>query len=136
MRVVHIRGLVFSGCHGCTAKEKGTERRFLVGIRIEAAVPSVLSTDRPSDTADWDPMRDIARQVITGEPKNTVEWLAAEVARRILLSSRRVVRATVTVEKPEEWEDRNGIPGATVTIRCSWYRRVGLWIATLRTGRC
>lgn len=134
MQVIHIRGLVFNGRHGCTAEEKGIERRFVVDIRVEAAVSKVLHTDRPGHTADWDPMRDIAQEVITGEPKNTVEWLAAEVARRIMTSSRRVIGATVTVEKPEEWEDANGIPGATVALRRSWYHLLWLWVTSLRSG--
>lgn len=112
-----IRGLVFNGCHGCTAEEKGRVRRFLVDIAIEADVQPVLWSDKPRDTVDWDPVKAIAQQVITGEPKNTVEWLAGQVAIRILRQDRRVTAVTVTVCKPEEWEDGNGVPGASVRLQ-------------------
>ncbi len=119
MYTINLEDMVFIGCHGCTLAEKGRQREFRVTVILEMDLLKVIQTDRPEDTTDWTPVRSIVERVITGTPRNTVETLAGRIAYIALREHPKLDAVTVTVSKPDEWDDKNGVPSATVGFtRC------------------
>ncbi len=119
MTTINLEDMVFTGCHGCTLAEKGRQREFGVSMVLEMDLLPVIQSDRPADTTDWTPVRDIAEKVITGTPRNTVETLAGRIVYYTLQQFPKLDAVTVVVTKPDEWDDKNGVPGTTVRFtRC------------------
>lgn len=62
-------------------------------------LPLETDTDNLGDTVSYGDIADEVEAVITGEPRDLIETVAGEIARRCLVHDR-VRRATVTVHKP------------------------------------
>ncbi|MBP9771372.1 MAG: dihydroneopterin aldolase [Candidatus Pacebacteria bacterium] len=107
---VFIEGLVLSGIHGVTAKERDRRQPFQVDITATVAFESA---DDVLATADYRRMKEVAERVVLTESHQLVETIAERIARGVL-EDVHVSEVTVTVRKMTIWN--NGIPGVSFTL--------------------
>jgi dihydroneopterin aldolase len=112
MDVIRIDGIRAFGRHGANPGEREAAQPFDVTAVIELDLQAAERSDDLKDTLDYDIARSAISQIVASTSFRLIERLAGEILRAIF-NDRRVVRAEVTVAKPEILE------GATpsVTLR-------------------
>ncbi len=114
MDYVHIDNLFFSGKHGVYVRERRVEQEFLISIRLELDTNAAGKSDKLADTVDYQRIKSVISDVITGESCYLIEKLAEDIAAQIL-EDPRIKSVDVTIKKPAVWD--NGTPGVTVSRR-------------------
>ena len=95
--IVRISGLRARGYHGVLESERRDGQVFVADVAID--VPDVTS-DALADTVDYATLSQRLVEVLTGEPVDLIETLAARLA-DACLEDERVRSVEVTVHKPE-----------------------------------
>lgn len=103
-----LKGLEFSGVHGCDPGERLVPQPFRVDIEMSVDISRAVQTDRLGDTYDYVHAREVARSVIEDESHALIETIVSEIVRRIRLDPK--VRS-VTVELTKLHFSRNGVSG-------------------------
>ena len=94
-----LSGLRFFGYHGALPEERARGQEFLVDVEVETARAAAGRSDALEDTVDYRALYEAARAVATGGPRQLLEAVAEEIARRVL-AMERVYAVTVRVRKP------------------------------------
>lgn len=94
-----LRGLRATGFHGVFEHERRDGQEFVVDVELETDLAPAATTDELADTVDYGALADALVAVVSGEPVNLIETLAARLA-AVCLADVRVYGATVTVHKP------------------------------------
>lgn len=94
---IKITGLRAQGFHGVHDFERQTGQPFVVDLAVELDLPEV---DDIAETVNYGELASAAVAIISGEPVNLIETLAARIADQVL-SDRRVRQVRVTVHKPQ-----------------------------------
>lgn len=97
---VALRGLRARGHHGVLDAERRDGQEFVVDAVLELDTRPAAAGDALADTVDYAALADALVAVVTGEPVNLIETLAARLA-QVCLADARVGAATVTVHKPQ-----------------------------------
>lgn len=97
---IELRGLRARGCHGVFAFERAQGQDFLVDAVLELDLAPAAASDEVTDTVHYGELADRLVAVVTGDPVNLIETLAARLA-DVCLEDPRVAAATVTVHKPQ-----------------------------------
>jgi dihydroneopterin aldolase len=97
---IELRGLRARGFHGVFDFERAQGQDFLVDAVLELDVAPAAASDDVADTVHYGELAERLVGVVTGEPVNLIETLAARLA-AVCLEDRRVGAATVTVHKPQ-----------------------------------
>jgi 7,8-dihydroneopterin aldolase/epimerase/oxygenase len=113
--VIQLTGLKARGHHGVHDFERAEGQDFLVDVVLEVDLRAAAASDDVRDTVHYGELADALVAVLTGEPVNLIETLAARLA-EVCLSDRRVGAATVTVHKPQA-PIRHTFADVAVTIR-------------------
>jgi dihydroneopterin aldolase len=95
-----LTGLRARGRHGVYDFEREQGQDFLVDVVLEIDLGKAAATDDVADTVHYGELAEGLVAVITGEPVNLIETLAARLA-EVCLSDPRVSAAEVTVHKPQ-----------------------------------
>jgi dihydroneopterin aldolase len=110
-----LTGLTARGHHGVYDFERADGQDFVVDATLELDLAAAATSDDVRDTVHYGELAGRLVAVVTGEPVNLIETLAARLTDECLADTR-VRSATVTVHKP-----RAPIPHAfqdvAVTIR-------------------
>jgi 7,8-dihydroneopterin aldolase/epimerase/oxygenase len=96
---IALTGLRARGRHGVYDFERVRGQEFAVDVVLEVDLAKAAATDDVADTVHYGELAERLVAVITGEPVNLIETLAARLAVVCLLDAR-VHAATVTVHKP------------------------------------
>ena len=107
LRVVFVRGLELRALLGVHPHEKAAPQRVVVGVELavrDEAAPSGVGEDDLRRTVDYAAVVRAARAIVAGGHTLLVETLAERLA-LAALADPRVVRARVTVEKPDAFEE-------------------------------
>lgn len=113
MDLITIKDMRFLVCHGVNPPEKITPQRFAVSVEAWLDLPE---NDEVTDTVNWSDIRKLVSAVMEGETCNLVETLAQRIAEAILRIEL-IHRVRVTVQKPDAWSNKNGVPGIVIE-RC------------------
>jgi dihydroneopterin aldolase len=97
---IELRGLRARGFHGVFDFERAQGQDFLVDAVLELDLRPAAASDQVTDTVHYGELAERLVGVVTGEPVNLVETLAARLA-AVCLEDSRVRAATVTVHKPQ-----------------------------------
>jgi dihydroneopterin aldolase len=97
--VIYVRGLELFGPHGCSKAERELGVRMSASVSVEVR-QDAGRTDAIADTVDYAALAQVAVDTIQGPPRKTLEYLAEEIARRVLERWPQVSRVTVELEKP------------------------------------
>lgn len=96
-----LEGMSFRGRHGVRAAERERSQEFKVDIEVDCDLSQAGTTDRVEDTVDYRQVRAIAKEVIEGKSHKLLEFLAAQMAERVL-QLERVGGVTVRIAKKPE----------------------------------
>lgn len=96
---ITLRGLRVHGHHGVLPAEREHGQEFLIDVDLEVDTRSASSTDDLTETVDYAALSDRVAAVVSGEPVNLIETLAARVA-EVCLVDGHVRAVTVEVHKP------------------------------------
>jgi 7,8-dihydroneopterin aldolase/epimerase/oxygenase len=97
---IELRGLRARGFHGVLDFERAQGQDFLVDAVLELDLAPAAASDAVTDTVHYGELAERLVGVVTGEPVNLIEALAARLV-EVCLEDTRVVAATVTVHKPQ-----------------------------------
>jgi 7,8-dihydroneopterin aldolase/epimerase/oxygenase len=97
---IELRGLRARGSHGVLAFERAQGQDFLVDAVLELDLGPAAASDEVADTVHYGELAERLVTVVTGEPVNLIETLAARLV-AVCLEDPRVGAATVTVHKPQ-----------------------------------
>lgn len=106
MHTVFVDGLEFHAYHGVAPEERTVGHRFRVDIRVDVE-GNAPTSDRIAGTADYSLLARAASDVIMGDSRLTVEFLASAIGRAILDRVSNAVNASVRVAKvhpPMTWD--------------------------------
>ena len=107
LRVVFVRGLELRALLGVHPHEKAAPQRVVVGVELavrDEAAPSGVGEDDLRRTVDYSAVVRAARAIVAEGHTLLVETLAERLA-LAALADLRVVRALVTVEKPDAFAE-------------------------------
>jgi dihydroneopterin aldolase len=85
MNMIEVHGISFIGKHGCYPEERQSGRSFEVDIVVWFDMQKAASTDRLTDTIDYNRICETVFNVGTQESFHLIERLAYEIAAKILL---------------------------------------------------
>lgn len=97
---IELRGLRAHGFHGVLAFERAQGQDFVVDAVLELDLAPAARSDDVADTVHYGELAGRLVGVMTGEPVNLIETLAARLA-GVCLVDARVRAVTVTVHKPQ-----------------------------------
>lgn len=112
MDYLHIDSLTVDATHGHYEHEWSREQRFDVALKVGFVSKASGESDALRDTIDYDDLKRIVLETLSGKRRYLVEKIAEEIAQRILLDER-AKEATVSIRKLEAWD--NGVPGVIIT---------------------
>ncbi|GAA1034134.1 dihydroneopterin aldolase [Virgisporangium ochraceum] len=95
-----LTGLTARGNHGVYDFERAEGQDFVVDAMLELDLAPAATSDDVVDTVHYGELADRLVAVVTGEPVNLIETLAARLVAECL-ADERVRAATVTVHKPQ-----------------------------------
>jgi dihydroneopterin aldolase len=97
---ITLTGLRVRGFHGVFDHERRDGQDFVVDAELELSTEAAAASDDLADTVDYGDLATRLAAVISGEPVNLLEKLAALLADECLADPL-VEAATVTVHKPQ-----------------------------------
>ncbi|MFL6161567.1 MAG: dihydroneopterin aldolase [Jatrophihabitantaceae bacterium] len=95
-----LTGLRVHGRHGVFDFERVNGQDFVVDVALTLDTSTAAVSDELSDTIHYGELAEALAAVVSGEPVNLLETLAARLADQCL-ADERVAAATVTVHKPQ-----------------------------------
>ena len=98
--VIALTGLRVRGYHGVFDFERRDGQEFVVDVALSLDTNPAAASDEIADTVHYGELASALSKVISGEPVNLLETLAARLA-DVCLADARVHSATVTVHKPQ-----------------------------------
>jgi 7,8-dihydroneopterin aldolase/epimerase/oxygenase len=119
LRVVFVRGLEFRALLGVHPHEKAAPQRVVVGVELavrDEAAPSGVGEDDLRRAVDYSKVVAAARSIVAGGHTLLVETLAEKIA-LAALADPRVLRARVSVEKPDAFPDAAGVGVSVERVR-------------------
>jgi dihydroneopterin aldolase len=97
---IALTGLRVRGRHGVFEHERRDGQEFVVDAVLEVSTSMAAASDELKDTVDYGDLAQRLAAVVSGEPVNLLESLAARLV-DVCLADARVDAATVTVHKPQ-----------------------------------
>ena len=97
---IRLNNCAFFARHGVHDEEERLGQRFYVDALLEVEAGDALETDNIDATVDYGQAFGIIEQIVTGRRRFLIEALALDAARALCDRFRQVVRAEVTVRKP------------------------------------
>jgi dihydroneopterin aldolase len=107
LRLVFVRGLTLQARLGIYPHEKAAPQRVIIGVELaveDEAAPSAIGTDELKRVVDYERVVRAARAAAADGHTLLVETLAERIA-AAALADPRVLRARVSVEKPDAFPD-------------------------------
>lgn len=96
-----IDGYELTGCHGVNPEEKVEPQRFVFSAQLDFDLTEAAETDDVEKTVSYAAVCKVIKAFFGESSRDLVETLALGAARRIMLAFPRLVRAAVTVAKPD-----------------------------------
>jgi dihydroneopterin aldolase len=95
-----IRGLRVHGHHGVLPEERASGQVFVVDADLSMDTTEAAATDDLAATVDYAAVSDRLAAIVSGEPVDLLETLAARLA-AACLTDERVQEVQITVHKPQ-----------------------------------
>ena len=119
LRLVFVRGLELRALLGVHPHEKAAPQRVVIGVELavrDEAAPSGVGEDDLRRTVDYSAVVRAARTIVAEGHTLLVETLAERLA-VAALADPRVVRARVTVEKPDAFAEAASVGVSVERVR-------------------
>lgn len=99
--LITITGIRAVGYHGVYDHERRDGQEFVADLVLELDLSRAADTDDVADTVHYGEVAERVAAILTGEPVNLLERLAARIADAVLVERPLVRAVTVTVHKPQ-----------------------------------
>ncbi|MCS7207646.1 MAG: dihydroneopterin aldolase [Dehalococcoidia bacterium] len=96
---IFLEGMAFYAFHGATDEERMVGGRYLVDLEVRLRLATAGGRDRLEDTVDYRALYGLVQEVMLGPPSTLLEFLAEEIARRVLTRFPQVEGVRVVVRK-------------------------------------
>lgn len=96
---IELRGLRIRGNHGVFEHERVDGQEFVVDVLLDVDVAAAARSDDLADTVDYGVIAQAVHDVVTGDPVDLIETLAARIAGAVLTHPA-VEAVDVAVHKP------------------------------------
>ncbi|WP_029144944.1 dihydroneopterin aldolase [Microbacterium luticocti] len=97
---ISLHGLRAFGYHGVYPHERREGQIFVVDLTLQADLRPAAASDDVADTVHYGDVAEAVTAIVTGEPVDLIETLAARIAHAVLAFAG-VQAVTVTVHKPD-----------------------------------
>jgi len=97
---IALKNCAFFARHGVYSEEEVLGQRFFVDVRLTVDGGNSLENDDIDGTVDYGKAFIVIEKIITGERKFLIEALALEVGKALCEEFKMVLKAQVTVRKP------------------------------------
>ena len=97
---ITLKNCAFFARHGVFNEEETLGQRFFVDAVLVVEGGTSLDEDEIEGTVDYGTAFKVIEQIVTGKRRFLIEALALEVARAICAEFEMVVKADVTIRKP------------------------------------
>lgn len=96
---ITVTGISAKGFHGVFPHERRDGQTFVADVELGLLLETM--SDELRDTVSYSEIADVVQDVLAGEPRNLIETVAGDIARRCLAHDERIERVRVTVHKPQ-----------------------------------
>lgn len=100
MYTIRIKNCAFFARHGVFAAEETLGQRFYVDALLQVDPGDSLETDSIVGTVDYGAAFEVIERIVMGERRFLIESLALQVARELCAVFPQIVRAEITIRKP------------------------------------
>lgn len=98
--VIRMKNCAFFARHGVHDEEETLGQRFYVDAELQVAPSHPLDADSISGVVDYGSAFEAIEAIITGKRRYLIEALALEVAKALCERFPEIVRAEITIRKP------------------------------------
>ncbi len=104
MNKIFIKNYTILAKHGYYKEEHYKPQRFVVSVSCEVAENVSGASDDLTHTFNYEHIRTAIDEVIKGEGKKLLEFLAEEISKK-LLTHKNVTSCEIEINKPDIWGD-------------------------------
>lgn len=101
MDQIIIKGLRVRGRHGTTMQEMTFGQEFELDIIMDCNLSKPCETDEVEDTIDRRELVQLITHVIEGDHCNTPEYLAEQIAKKVLDYNSGIEKVELTLQQPQ-----------------------------------
>ena len=98
---ISLKNCRFYGYHGVLDAEKEQGQPFVVDAELTVAGTTGIETDKVEDTLDYSKVFERIEAIVTGQRYDLIEHLAYQIAKYLCEAFPSLVRAEITVKKPQ-----------------------------------
>lgn len=102
---IEIRNLSITSYHGVYEFEKIQPQEFIAHCSLEVDDTRLNITDDIATTVSYEGVRLTIIEILSGETKNTLEYLTDHINRRIISYDPRIQKVTTKIEKTQIFPD-------------------------------
>ncbi|MCH5643772.1 MULTISPECIES: dihydroneopterin aldolase [unclassified Gordonia (in: high G+C Gram-positive bacteria)] len=96
---IELRGLRVRGHHGVFDHERRDGQDFVIDVVLWLDLSAAAASDDLADTVDYGVLAQTVADIVSGEPRDLIETVGAEIAERVM-ADERLAACEVTVHKP------------------------------------
>ncbi|BBI30688.1 dihydroneopterin aldolase [Cohnella abietis] len=111
-----LKKMVFYGYHGVFPEENKLGQKYYVDLDLGIDLSRVALTDDVEDTVNYAEVHAIVKGIVEGPPVKLIETLTEKIASTLLGTYTSIIKATVSVTKPNPPFDIT-FDGVTVEFR-------------------
>jgi dihydroneopterin aldolase len=100
MYLIRMKNCAFFARHGVLDEEETLGQRFYVDAELSVEPGNALERDTIGGTVDYGAAFEVIEAIVTGQRRFLIEALALEVAKALCDRFPQVVKAQITVRKP------------------------------------
>ncbi|QMV84582.1 dihydroneopterin aldolase [Corynebacterium hindlerae] len=98
---IELKGLKCYGYHGVLEEEKATGQNFYVDATCWLDCAPAAATDDLTQTLNYAELAEVIYGIVTGQPRDLIETVAAEIADTIMARYELLHAVEITIHKPD-----------------------------------
>ncbi len=111
-----LKRMVFYGYHGVYPEENKLGQKYFVDLDLRLDLSREARTDEVDATVNYAEIHALVKAIVEGEPVKLIETLTEKIASAVLGTYTSIIKATVSVTKPNPPFDIT-FDGVTVEFR-------------------
>ncbi|QJD85888.1 dihydroneopterin aldolase [Cohnella herbarum] len=111
-----VKRMVFFGYHGVYPEENKLGQKYYVDLDLSLDLSRAAKSDDVADTVNYAEIHALVKQIVEGPPVKLIETLTENIASAVLGTYTSIIKATVSVTKPNPPFDIT-FDGVTVEFR-------------------
>jgi dihydroneopterin aldolase len=111
-----LKRMVFYGYHGVYPEENKLGQKYIVDLDLRLDLSRAAQSDDVEDTINYAEIHAVVKAIVEGAPVKLIETLTEKIASALLGTYTSIIKATVSVTKPNPPFDIT-FDGVTVELR-------------------